>query len=160
MEVEMARVTGNALVGRALKNEGVKAVFTLSGALSGIYDTCVEEGIELIDMRHEQATANAATGYAMASGKPGVTMVTEGPGVINMAPGIATAYNACAPVIGITTHTPICYEGKGAIQEFDSRDMYKSITEKTMTLIWYRFLFLRLNLTRQFPDLYLLLLPE
>ena len=125
----MARVTGNALVGRALKNEGVKAVFTLSGALSGIYDTCVEEGIELIDMRHEQATANAATGYAMASGKPGVTMVTEGPGVINMAPGIATAYNACAPVIGITTHTPICYEGKGAIQEFDSRDMYKSITK-------------------------------
>ncbi len=125
----MARVSGNALVGRALKNESVKAVFTLSGALSGIYDTCVEEGIELVDMRHEQATANAATGYAMACGKPGVTMVTEGPGVVNMAPGITAAWYACAPVIGITTHTPLCYEGKGAIQEFDSRDMYRSITK-------------------------------
>ena len=125
----MAVVSGNTLVGRALKNEGVKAVFTLSGALSGIYDTCVDEGIELIDMRHEQATANAATGYAMATGEPGVTMVTEGPGVINMAPGITTAWYACAPLIGITTHTPHCYEGMGAIQEFDSRDMYRSITK-------------------------------
>jgi len=125
----MAQVSGNTLVGRALKNEGVKAVFTLSGALSGIYDTCVDEGIELIDMRHEQATANAATGYAMATGEPGVTMVTEGPGVINMAPGITTAWYACAPVIGITTHTPHCYEGMGAVQEFDSRDMYRSITK-------------------------------
>jgi acetolactate synthase-1/2/3 large subunit len=129
MEVEMAQVSGNTLVGRALKNEGVKAVFTLSGALSGIYDTCVDEGIDLIDMRHEQATANAATGYAMATGEPGVTMVTEGPGVINMTPGIATAWYACAPVIGITTHAPHCYEGMGAIQEFDSRDMYRSITK-------------------------------
>jgi acetolactate synthase-1/2/3 large subunit len=125
----MARVSGNTLVGRALKNENVKAVFTLSGALSGIYDTCVEEGIELIDMRHEQATANAANGYAMVTGEPGVTMVTEGPGVINMAPGIATAYHACAPIIGITTHTPMCYQEMGAIQEFDSRDMYRSITK-------------------------------
>ena len=125
----MALVSGSTLVARALKNEGVKAVFTLSGALSGIYDTCVDEGIELIDMRHEQATANAATGYAIATGEPGVTMVTEGPGVINMAPGIATAWYACAPVIGITTHTPHCYEGMGAIQEFDSRDMYRSITK-------------------------------
>jgi len=125
----MAKVRGSTLVGRALKNEGVKAVFTLSGALSGIYDTCVDEGIELIDMRHEQAVANAATGYAMATGEPGVTMVTEGPGVINMTPGIATAWYACAPVIGITTHTPHCYEGMGAVQEFDSRDMYRSITK-------------------------------
>ena len=125
----MAQVSGNTLVGRALKNEGVKAVFTLPGALSGIYDTCVDEGIELIDMRHEQATANAATGYAMATGEPGVAMVTEGAGVINMTPGITTAWQASAPVIGITTHTPHYYEGMGAIQEFDSRDMYRSITK-------------------------------
>jgi len=125
----MAAVRGSTLVGRALKNEGVKAVFTLSGELSEIYDTCVDEGIELVDMRHEQAVANAATGYAMATGKPGVTMVTSGPGAVNMAPGMATAWYACAPVIGITTHTPHCYEGMGAVQEFDSRDMYRSITK-------------------------------
>lgn len=125
----MAQVSGSTLVGRALKNEGVKAVFTLSGALSGIYNTCVDEGIELVDVRHEQAAANAATGYAMASGDTGVCMVTEGPGAINLAPGIATAYYACAPIVAITTHTPLCYEGMGAIHEFDSRDMYRSITK-------------------------------
>jgi acetolactate synthase I/II/III large subunit len=125
----MAKVTGATLVGRALKNEGVKSIFTLSGALSGIYDICTEEGIELIDMRHEQAVANAATGYAMATRETGVGMVTEGPGVINMSPGIATAWNICAPVIGITTHTRSYLEGKGALQEFDSRRMYQGITK-------------------------------
>ncbi len=125
----MAQVTGSTLVGRALKNEGVKVIFTLSGALHGIYDTCVDEGIELIDMRHEQAVANAATGYAFATGEPGVAMVTEGAGVVNMTPGIATAYQACAPVIGITTHTPLYFEGMGVIQEFDSSEMYRSITK-------------------------------
>ncbi len=125
----MAAVRGSALVGRALKNEGVKHIFTLSGEISEIYDKCVDEGIELIDMRHEQAVANAATGYAIATGEPGVTMVTSGPGVINMAAGIATAWYACAPVVGICTHTPQFFEGKGAIQEFDSRDMYRSITK-------------------------------
>lgn len=125
----MTEVRGSELVGRALKNEGVKSIFTLSGELSEIYDTCVDEGIELVDMRHEQAVANAATGYAIATGEPGVTMVTSGPGAVNMAPGITTAWYACAPIIGITTHTAYCYEGMGAIQEFDSRDMYQSITK-------------------------------
>jgi acetolactate synthase-1/2/3 large subunit len=125
----MAQVKGSALVGRALKNEGVKAIFTLSGEISEMYDTCIDEGIELIDTRHEQAAANAATGYAMASGEPGVAMVTSGPGVVNMTPGITTAWYACAPVVGICTHTPSFFEGKGAIQEFDSRDMYRSITK-------------------------------
>ena len=96
----MAKVTGGALVGKALHNEGVKTVFTLSGELSSMYDTCLEKGIELLDMRHEQAVANAATGYAMVTGKPGVTMVTAGPGVINMAPGVAAAFYACAPLVG------------------------------------------------------------
>jgi acetolactate synthase-1/2/3 large subunit len=123
------KVSGATLVGRALKNEGIKAAFTLSGALSGIYDTCVDEGIELIDMRHEQAVANAATGYALATREAGVGMVTEGPGVVNMAPGIALAYNTNAPVIGITTHTESYLEGKGCIQEFDSRRMYQGITK-------------------------------
>lgn len=125
----MAKVTGGALVGKALHNEGVKTVFTLSGELSSMYDTCLGKGIELLDMRHEQAVANAATGYAMVTGKPGVTMVTAGPGVINMAPGVAAAFYACAPLVGICTSTPHCFEGKGAVQEFDSRDMYHSITK-------------------------------
>jgi len=76
----MAQVKGSTLVGRALKNEGVSAVFTLCGGLlAAIYDTCVDEGIELVDMRHEQAVANAATGYALATGEPGdISMSQDG----------------------------------------------------------------------------------
>jgi acetolactate synthase-1/2/3 large subunit len=129
LEVEMAKVRGSALVGKALKNERVKSIFTLSGELSEIYDTCIEEGIELVDMRHEQAVANAATGYAMATGEPGVCMVTAGPGAINLAAGMAAAWYACAPVVGICTSTPVCYAGMGAVQEFDSRDAYHPITK-------------------------------
>ena len=131
LEVEMTEVAGSALVGRSLKNEGVKAVFTLCGgpSLISIYNTCVDEGIELIDMRHEQAVANAATGYAMATQGPGVAMVTSGPGVINMASGMAAAWHTCAPVVGICAHTPHYFEGKGSVQEFDSRDMFRSITK-------------------------------
>ena len=125
----MAKVRGSALVGKALKNERVKSIFTLSGELSEIYDTCIEEGIELVDMRHEQAVANTATGYAMATGEPGVCMVTAGPGAINLAAGMAAAWYACAPVVGICTSTPVCYAGMGAVQEFDSRDAYHPITK-------------------------------
>lgn len=125
----MTRVRGSTLVGRCLKNEGVEAIFTLCGGLSGIYDTCVDEGIDLIDMRHEQAVANAAFGYSMATRGAAVAMVTSGPGVVNMASGMAAPWYACAPVVGICTHTPHCFEGMGAVQEFDSRDMYRSITK-------------------------------
>jgi acetolactate synthase-1/2/3 large subunit len=129
MEDEMAKIRGSELVGRALKNERVKNIFTLSGELSEIYDSCLDKGIKLIDMRHEQAVANAATGYAMATGEPGVTMVTAGPGAINMAAGIAAAWYACAPVVAICTSTASCYTGMGAVQEFDSRDAYHPITK-------------------------------
>jgi acetolactate synthase-1/2/3 large subunit len=125
----MAKVKGSELVGKALKSERVKTVFTLSGELSEIYDACINKGIQFIDMRHEQAVANAATGYAMATGEPGVTMVTAGPGAINMAAGVAAAWYACAPLVAMCTSTPFCYTDKGAVQEFDSRDTYHSITK-------------------------------
>lgn len=125
----MVEVHGGNLVGKALKNEGVKAVFTLSGGLNTIYDRCVDEGIELIDMRHEQACANAAEGYATAIRGPGVAMVTSGPGVVNMAPGMVAAWYACIPVIGIACHAPYKLIGMGAQQDFDTRDMYRSFTK-------------------------------
>lgn len=125
----MVEVDGGTLVGRALKNEGVKVVFTLCGGLNMIYNACVDEGIDLIDMRHEQAVANAATGYAVATRGPGVALVTAGPGVINMASGMAAASYACVPVVGMCSRTPYRYEGMGAVSEFDSRDMYRGITK-------------------------------
>ena len=126
----MVEVDGGTLVGKALKNEGVEAIFTLcGGGLNMIYDACVDEGIDLIDMRHEQAVANAATGYAMVTRGPSVALVTAGPGVINMASGMAAAWYSCAPVVGMCSHTPYLYEGMGAVSEFDSRDMYRKITK-------------------------------
>ena len=130
-EEAMADISGAMLVGQSLKNEGVKAIFTLCGgpSLISIYNTCVDAGIELVDMRHEQAAVNAATGYAMATQGPSVAMVTSGPGVINMASGMAAAWYIGAPVIGFCAHTPHYYEGQGSIQEFDSSDMFRSITK-------------------------------
>jgi len=125
----MVEVDGGTLVGRALKNEGAKVVFTLCGGLNVIYNACVDEGINLIDMRNEQAVAIAATGYAMATREPSVALVTAGPGVINMASGMATAWYACVPVVGICSHTTYRYEGMGAVSEFDSRDMYRKIAK-------------------------------
>ena len=125
----MAKVDGYTLTGLALRNERIKAAFTLCGGLNQIYDTLADGDVELIGMRHEQAVANAATGYAMVTGGPGIAMVTSGPGVINMAPGFASAMNTHTPVIGVCCHTPHCFEGMGTIQEFDSRDMYRSITK-------------------------------
>jgi len=125
----MVEVCGGTLVGRALKNEGVKAVFTLSGGLNTIYDTCMDEEIDLIDMRHEQGVAWAAQGYSMATRGPGVAMVTSGPGVINMTSGMAAAWYADVPVIGIACRSPYKYIEMGAQQEFDPRDMYRSITK-------------------------------
>jgi acetolactate synthase-1/2/3 large subunit len=94
----MAKVRGSTLVGRALKNERVKTIFTLSGELSEIYDACIDESIKFIDMRHEQAVANAATGYAMATGEPGVCMGTAGPGAINLAATLLRG-EGCSPGI-------------------------------------------------------------
>ena len=125
----MVEIAGGTLVGKALKNEGVEVVFTLCGGLNVIYNTCVDEGIDIIDMRHEQAVANAATGYATAIRGPGVALVTAGPGVINMASGMVAAYYAGAPVVGICSHTPYSHEGMGAVSEFDSRDMFRKITK-------------------------------
>jgi len=125
----VVEVCGGTLVGRALKNEGVKAAFTLSGGLNTIYDTCVNEEIELIDMRHEQGVAYAAQGYAMATRGPGVAMVTSGPGVVNMASGMVAAWSLSAPVIGIACRSPYRYVEMGAQQEFDPRDMYRSFTK-------------------------------
>lgn len=127
----MVEVYGGNLVGKALKNEGVKAVFTLSGSLSTIYDTCADEGIELVDMRHEQGVAFAAQGYSMATRGPGVAMVTSGPGVINMASGMVAAWCLNAPVVGIAARARYEYVDMGPQQEFDPKDMYRSFTKWT-----------------------------
>ena len=76
-----ATISGGHLVAKALKAEGVEVIFTLCGGhIIDIYDGCVDEGIDVVDVRHEQVAAHAADGYARVTGKPGCAVVTAGPG--------------------------------------------------------------------------------
>jgi len=78
----MAKIHGGQVIARALKAEGTEALFTLTGGhILPILDGCVQEGIRVVDMRHEQAAAHAAEAYTRLTGRLGVAAVTAGPGV-------------------------------------------------------------------------------
>src|SRR5437868_8848409 len=96
-------ISGGHLAARALKNEGVDTIFTLCGGhIIDIYDGCVDEGIRIIDVRHEQVAAHAADGYARQTGKLGCVVTTAGPGCTNAITGIATAFRSESPVLHIS----------------------------------------------------------
>ena len=91
-------VSGGHLVARALKNEGVDTIFTLCGGhIIDIYDGCVDEGIRIIDVRHEQVAAHAADGYARQTGKLGCVVTTAGPGCTNAVTGSSASPPPSAP---------------------------------------------------------------
>src|SRR5258705_9364580 len=95
-------ISGGHLVARALKNEGVDTIFTLCGGhIIDIYDGCVDEGIRIIDVRHEQVAAHAADGYARQTGKLGCVVTTAGPGFTKALTGISTAFRSESPIIHI-----------------------------------------------------------
>jgi len=104
----------------ALKAEGVDVVFGFpGGVVLGIYDELFDSEITHILVRHEQGAAHAADGYARASGKPGVCLVTSGPGATNTVTGIATAYMDSIPIIVFTGQVPTKMIGNDAFQEAD-----------------------------------------
>jgi acetolactate synthase-1/2/3 large subunit len=82
-------VSGGHLVARALKAEGVDTIFTLCGGhIIDIYDGCLDEGIRIVDVRHEQVAAHAADGYARQTGRLGCVVTTAGPGCTNAMPSV------------------------------------------------------------------------
>jgi acetolactate synthase-1/2/3 large subunit len=94
------RVSGGHLVAKALKNEGVDTIFTLCGGhIIDIYDGCLDEGIKIVDVRHEQVAAHAADGYARVTGTAGCAVVTAGPGTTDAMTGIANAFRAESPML-------------------------------------------------------------
>jgi acetolactate synthase-1/2/3 large subunit len=118
------------LVARALRREGTQVVFTLCGGhVMPIYDGCLDESIRVVDVRHEATAAFAADGWARLTGRPGVAVVTAGPGVTNAVTGIANAYRAQSPVVIIGGQAPHALSGKGALQEMESLDLVKPITK-------------------------------
>ncbi len=107
---------------RALKDEGVKHVFGYpGGAVLHIYDELYkQQDVEHILVRHEQGAAHAADGYARATGRPGVVLVTSGPGITNAVTGIATAYMDSIPLVVFSGQVPTSVIGNDAFQEVDA----------------------------------------
>src|SRR5512135_274281 len=115
------KMTGAEILIESLKKEGVKHVFGYpGGVVLNIFDVLFDtKDLELILTRHEQGAAHAADGYARASGKAGVCLVTSGPGATNIVTGIATAYMDSIPMVVITGQVPTMLIGNDAFQEAD-----------------------------------------
>ena len=132
---EAGVVSGGHLVAKALKNEGVDTIFTLCGGhIIDIYDGCVDEGIRIIDVRHEQVAAHAADGYARQTGKLGCVVTTAGPGCTNAVTGIATAFRSESPIIHIGGQGALTQHKMGSLQDLPHVDMMSPITKFAATV--------------------------
>jgi acetolactate synthase-1/2/3 large subunit len=126
---------GGLLVAEALKKEGVSHVFTLCGGhIQHIYDGCLELGIRVVDFRHEQSAGHAAEGWARATGKPGVALVTAGPGVTDAVTAAANAMRGGVPMILVGGQGPRFFSGMGSLQEMDHVTLLRSITKWSVTV--------------------------
>jgi acetolactate synthase-1/2/3 large subunit len=120
MEAATDTLHGGRLVARRLKAHGVTKLFTLSGGhLFSIYDGCRTEGIDLVDVRHEQTAAFAAEGWAKVTREPGVAALTAGPGVTNGMSAIAAAQQNNSPMVVLAGRAPAFRWGQGSLQEID-----------------------------------------
>ena len=126
----MALVDGGDLVARAIKQEGVDTIFTLCGGhVQAIYDSCLDEEIRVIDVRHEQVAGHAAEGWSRATRRCGVAVVTAGPGVTDCVTAIANAYQNRSPLLVIGGRSPLARFEMGALQDMDQVDLMRSITK-------------------------------
>src|ERR1700747_2204688 len=123
-------ISGGHLVAKALKSEGVDTIFTLCGGhISDIYDGCIDEGIRIIDVRHEQVAAHAADGYARQTGRLGCVVTTAGPGCTNAVTGLATAFRSQSPVLQLGGQGALSQHKMGSLQDLPHVDMMSPITK-------------------------------
>ena len=129
-------ITGRKLFVKALKEEGVDTIFAYPGGMiTDIVDELYKtEGIRVILGRHEQALVHEAEGYARATGKTAVVLVTSGPGATNTITGIADAYYDSIPMVIFTGQVPLHLIGNDAFQEVDIVGMTRSITKYGVTV--------------------------
>src|SRR5499427_1494283 len=126
----MAMVHGGRLVARALKRHGTSHLFTLCGGhIQAIYDGCLDDGIRVVDTRHEQTAGHAADGYARVTGRPGVCAVTAGPGVTDVVTAVANARRAGVPMLVLGGAPPRPLAGRGALQEMDHVELLRPIAK-------------------------------
>jgi acetolactate synthase-1/2/3 large subunit len=122
---------GGRLAAKALRAAGVECVFTLSGGhVMGIYDGCIDEGIRVVDVRHEQAATHAADAWARLNpGRVGVAILTAGPGVTDGVTGVANAWRANSPILVFGGQGPFNNLRRGSLQEMDHVSVMKPITK-------------------------------
>lgn len=132
---EATAVHGGRLVARTLASRGVSHLFTLSGGhLFSIYDGCKEEGIGIVDVRHEQSAAFAAEGFAKATRRVGVCALTAGPGVTNGISAIAGARANGSPVCVLGGRAPEMRWGSGSLQEIDHLPFVSPLVKTAATV--------------------------
>jgi acetolactate synthase-1/2/3 large subunit len=130
------RVHGGRLVARRLREHGVRILFTLSGGhLFSIFDGCREEGIELIDVRHEQTAAFAAEGWAKVTRELGVCALTAGPGVTNGMSALASASLNRSPLLVLGGRAPQGRWGQGSLQEIDHVPFVRPLAKLATTAL-------------------------
>src|SRR5512135_3358004 len=126
---------GGRLIAKVLKNENVSHIFTLCGGhIAPIYDGCLDEGIRIVDTRHEQAAAHAADAYARLTRGIGVAIVTAGPGVTDAVTAVANAYYASSPMVLIGGAAPLQQQGRGALQEMEQVALLRPITKWSISI--------------------------
>ncbi|MEN6443889.1 MAG: biosynthetic-type acetolactate synthase large subunit [Methanoregula sp.] len=122
--------TGAKLFVESLLREGVDTLFGYPGGqILPVYDELYDSPLRHILVRHEQAAAHAADGYARASGRTGVCIATSGPGACNLVTGIATAYMDSVPIVAITGQVPTYMLGNDAFQESDIQGITMPVTK-------------------------------
>ncbi len=136
MRVSMKKITGNKLFVRALQDEGVDVLFGYPGGYAiDIFDELYKQDIiDVILPRHEQGLIHAADGYARATGKVGVCLVTSGPGATNLVTGIATANYDSVPLVCFTGQVPRNLIGNDAFQEVDIVGITRNICKWSITV--------------------------
>lgn len=126
----MAKIDGGEMLVRALEHEGIREIFTLHGGhLDAIYAACAKQGLRVIDTRHEQAAAHMADGWARTTGRPGVAIVTAGPGVTDAVTGVANAFMDSIPMILIGGRSPLADDDKLPLQAVDQMGILRPITK-------------------------------
>jgi acetolactate synthase-1/2/3 large subunit len=133
---EPQTITGGHLVAKALRAEGIDTIFTLCGGhIIDIYDGCLDEGIKVVDVRHEQVAAHAADGYARITGKPGCAVVTAGPGTTDAVTGVANALRAESPMLLIGGQGALDQHRMGSLQDLPHVDMMRPITKFASSVV-------------------------
>ena len=127
---------GGRIVAEALKREGVSHLFTLCGGhIQNIYDGCLDVGIRVVDVRHEQTAGHAADGWARVTGQPGVCAVTAGPGVTDVVTALANAQRAGVPLVCIGGAGPAILTDRGSLQDMNHIDLVRPITKAAYRVI-------------------------